>query len=359
MSEHDLAQPQQSKHPKLRSLSGAKPTASTMHIGNYIGAIRNWVQRQYEYDCFYFVPDLHAITVDWDPAELAINTRRVMAQYLAAGIDPNQATLYAQSHVPEHAQLAWVFNCMTGFGEASRMTQFKDKAQKGGAEASTVGFFAYPMLMAADILLYDADVVPVGNDQQQHLELTRNLAARFNRRFGETFTVPAGQMQEESARIYDLQNPTVKMSKTSESPNGTINLNDDSSTIAKKVKSAVTDGGNEIVFDRETKPGVANLLSMYSSLANKPIDDIVSEYEGKMYGHLKVDLADLMVATIEPIRARTLEFEANPEELDALIALGATKARAYAKPKLDEVYNKVGFLPKASIPHNIATAAEY
>jgi tryptophanyl-tRNA synthetase len=334
---------------KKRILSGAKPTADSLHLGNYIGAVRNWVDMQAEYDAVFFIPDLHAITVDFDPTDLARRTRSVAAQYIAAGIDPDKSIFFVQSHVPEHAQLAWALNCITGFGEASRMTQFKDKTQKSGADAATLGLFAYPTLMAADILLYQTDLVPVGEDQRQHLELTRNLAQRFNTRFGATFTVPEATIVKESAKIYDLQNPSAKMSKTGESPNGAIQLLEDPKIAAKRIKSAVTDAGTEIRFDREEKPGVSNLLTIYSSLTGKSIAELEAEYQGKMYGHLKVDLADVVVEFVTPLRDRTNELMSDPAELDRLLALGAERAREIASVTLGQVYERMGFLPSLSL----------
>ncbi|MGN8129796.1 tryptophan--tRNA ligase [Paenarthrobacter sp. 22069] len=334
---------------KKRILSGAKPTADSLHLGNYIGAVRNWVDMQAEYDAVFFIPDLHAITVDFDPAELAKRTRIVAAQYIAAGIDPDKSIFFVQSHVPEHAQLAWVLNCITGFGEASRMTQFKDKTQKSGADSATLGLFAYPTLMAADILLYQSDLVPVGEDQRQHLELTRNLAQRFNTRFGHTFTVPEATIVKESAKIYDLQNPSAKMSKTGESPNGAIQLLEDPKIAAKRIKSAVTDAGTDIRFDPEEKPGVSNLLTIYSSLTGKAVAELEAEYQGKMYGHLKVDLAEIVVDFITPLRNRTNELMGDPAELDRLLALGAERAREIASVTLGQVYERMGFLPSHSL----------
>ena len=334
---------------KKRILSGAKPTADSLHLGNYIGAVRNWVDMQAEYDAVFFIPDLHAITVDFDPAELAKRTRVVAAQYIAAGIDPDKSIFFVQSHVPEHAQLAWALNCITGFGEASRMTQFKDKTQKSGAEAATVGLFAYPTLMAADILLYQTDLVPVGEDQRQHLELTRNVAHRFNTRFGHTFTVPEATILKASAKIYDLQNPSAKMSKTGESPKGSIQLLEDPKIAAKRIKSAVTDTGSEVRFDAEAKPGVSNLLTIYSTLTGKSLAELETEYQGKMYGHLKADLADVMVEFITPLRNRTNELMADPAELDRLLALGAERAREIAAVTLGQVYERMGFLPSLSL----------
>ncbi|MDY3048492.1 MAG: tryptophan--tRNA ligase, partial [Rothia sp. (in: high G+C Gram-positive bacteria)] len=265
-----------------------------MHLGNYIGAVNNWVDLQKDHECLYFIPDMHSITVPQDPEVLLERTRKTAAQYIAAGIDPEKTPLFVQSHVPEHAQLAWVLNCLTGFGEASRMTQFKDKSAKQGADKASVGLFTYPVLMAADILLYQADVVPVGEDQRQHLELTRNLAQRFNSRFGDTFVVPEPVILKETAKIYDLQTPDSKMSKSAATDKGIIWLLDDPKKTAKKIKGAVTDTGSQIAYDRDNKPGVSNLLSIYSAVTGKAIADIVAEYEGKMYGHLKVDLAEIV-----------------------------------------------------------------
>ncbi|MDJ0354709.1 MAG: tryptophan--tRNA ligase [Actinomycetota bacterium] len=330
---------------RQRILSGAKPTADSLHLGNYIGAVRNWVQMQSEYDAVFFIPDLHAVTVDFEPDMLARRTRTVAAQYIAAGIDPEKCIFFVQSQVPEHAELAWALNCITGYGEAARMTQFKDKTQKGGSEAATLGLFAYPTLMAADILLYQTDLVPVGEDQRQHLELTRNLAQRFNARFGETFTVPDAKILKESAKIYDLQNPVAKMSKTGESASGSIQLLEDPRIAAKRIKTAVTDDGTEVRFDIETKPGVSNLLTIYSTLTGQQIPELERLYEGKMYGHLKADLADVMVDFITPLRDRTNELMSDPAELDRLLAGGARRAREIASVTLRQVYDKMGFLP--------------
>ncbi|NDA13414.1 MAG: tryptophan--tRNA ligase, partial [Actinobacteria bacterium] len=247
-------------------LSGMQPSASSLHLGNYLGALRQWVAMQETHNAYYVIVDLHAITVPQDPKELLENTRRTAAQYIAAGLDPQRATLFVQSHVPAHAQLAWVLNCITGFGEASRMTQFKDKSQKGGVEVSSVGLFTYPILQAADILLYRPKSVPVGEDQRQHLELTRDLAMRFNSRFGKTFEVPEAHILKETAKIFDLQDPTAKMSKSTQDPKGLINLMDEPAQITKKIKSAVTDTDGEIRFDREAKPGVSNLLGIFSAV---------------------------------------------------------------------------------------------
>ena len=332
---------------RTRVFSGAQPSADSLHLGNYIGAVGNWVTMQDDptNECLFFIPEMHAITVPQDPAALRERTRVTAAQYIAAGIDPVRSPFFVQSHVPEHAQLAWVLNCITGYGEASRMTQFKDKAQKQGTDNASVGLFTYPVLMAADILLYQADAVPVGEDQRQHLELTRNLAQRFNSRFGETFVVPEPAILKETAKIYDLQEPTSKMSKSATTEKGLIKILDDAKTTTKKIKSAVTDDGSVIAYDRETKPGVSNLLSIYSALTGESIDAIVARYEGKMYGHLKVDLAEVAVEKLSPMRERTLELVADPAELDRLLAIGAQKAREIATVTLENVYDRVGFLP--------------
>ncbi|MFF9575985.1 tryptophan--tRNA ligase [Streptomyces rubiginosohelvolus] len=326
-------------------LSGIQPTAGSFHLGNYLGAVRQWVALQESHDAFYMVVDLHAITVPQDPAELRANTRLAVAQLLAAGLDPERCTLFVQSQVPEHAQLGWVMNCLTGFGEASRMTQFKDKSAKQGADRATVGLFTYPVLQVADILLYQADQVPVGGDQRQHIELTRDLAERFNGRYGQTFTVPAPYILKETAKILDLQDPAVKMSKSASTPKGLINLLDDPKVTAKKVKSAVTDTDTVIRFDEEKKPGVSNLLTILSTLSGSPVEDLERSYEGKGYGALKTDLAEAMVEFVTPFRARTQEYLDDPETLDSILAKGAEKARAVAAETLAQTYDRMGFLP--------------
>ncbi|ARH92824.1 MULTISPECIES: tryptophan--tRNA ligase [Streptomyces] len=328
-----------------RVLSGIQPTAGSFHLGNYLGAVRQWVALQESHDAFYMVVDLHAITVPQDPAELRSNTRIAAAQLLAAGLDPERCTLFVQSHVPEHAQLAWVMNCLTGFGEASRMTQFKDKSAKQGADRTSVGLFTYPVLQVADILLYQAHQVPVGEDQRQHIELTRDLAERFNTRYGDTFTIPAPYILKETAKIYDLQDPSAKMSKSAASPKGLINLLDDPKVSAKKVKSAVTDTDTVIRYDAENKPGVSNLLTIYSTLTGASIAELEQKYEGKMYGALKTDLAEVMVDFVTPFRDRTQEYLDDPETLDSILAKGAEKARAVAAETLATTYDRLGFLP--------------
>ncbi|AWI33103.1 tryptophan--tRNA ligase [Streptomyces sp. ICN441] len=330
---------------RSRVLSGIQPTSGSFHLGNYLGAVRQWVALQETHDAFYMVVDLHAITVPQDPAELRANTRLAAAQLLAAGLDPERCTLFVQSHVPEHAQLGWVMNCLTGFGEASRMTQFKDKSAKQGADRATVGLFTYPILQVADILLYQADQVPVGEDQRQHIELTRDLAERFNSRFGPTFTLPAPYILKETAKIYDLQDPQIKMSKSASTPKGLINLLDEPKATAKKVKSAVTDTDTVIRFDPAEKPGVSNLLTIQSTLTGTGIAELEQRYEGKGYGALKTDLAEVMVDFVTPFRSRTQEFLDDPETLDSLLAKGAEKARSVAAETLAVTYDRVGFLP--------------
>ncbi|MGW4050517.1 tryptophan--tRNA ligase [Streptomyces sp. NPDC004779] len=328
-----------------RVLSGIQPTSGSFHLGNYLGAVRQWVALQESHDAFYMVVDLHAITVPQDPAELRSNTRLAAAQLLAAGLDPERCTLFVQSHVPEHAQLGWVMNCLAGFGEASRMTQFKDKSAKQGADRATVGLFTYPILQVADILLYQADQVPVGEDQRQHIELTRDLAERFNGRFGETFTIPAPYILKETGKIYDLQDPSIKMSKSASTPKGLINLLDDPKVTAKKVKSAVTDTDTVIRFDPENKPGVSNLLAIMSTLTGTGVADLEKSYEGKMYGALKTDLAEVVVDFVTPFRTRVQEYLGDPETLDSILATGAEKARTVAAETLAATYDKIGFLP--------------
>ncbi|MFD9378882.1 tryptophan--tRNA ligase [Streptomyces sp. NPDC059999] len=328
-----------------RALSGIQPTSGSFHLGNYLGAIRQYVALQETHDAFYMVVDLHAITMPQDPRELRANTRLSAAQLLAAGLDPERCTLFIQSHVPEHAQLGWVMNCITGFGEASRMTQFKDKSAKQGANNATVGLFTYPILQVADILLYQANAVPVGEDQRQHIELTRDLAERFNTRFGQTFTLPAAHIVKEVAKIYDLQDPAIKMSKSASSPKGLVNLLDEPKVTEKKIKSAVTDTEAEIRFDSEKKPGVSNLLTIYSTLTGETIPELEARYEGKGYGALKTDLAGVMVDFVTPFKKRTQEYLDDPETLDAVLAKGAEKARAVAAETLAQAYDRLGFLP--------------
>jgi tryptophanyl-tRNA synthetase len=332
---------------KPRLFSGMQPSADSLHIGNYVGALLQWKQLQLTHDAIFCVVDLHAITVPQDPKALREQTRRTAAQYIAAGIDPTASTLFVQSHVPAHAELAWVLNTITGFGEASRMTQFKDKAAKQGTDAASLGLFAYPVLMAADILLYDTAVVPVGDDQKQHIELTRDLANRFNSRFGQTFREPKPMILEETARIYDLQNPSSKMSKSATTDSGVVWLLDDDSKTAKKFKSAVTDDEREIRFDRGAKPGVSNLLTILSAFGGDPIDELVERFAGHGYGDLKSEVADAVVATFGPIRDRAKEMLADPAELDRILTANAERANEIAQATLATVYDRVGLLPRS------------
>ncbi|TCL84645.1 MULTISPECIES: tryptophan--tRNA ligase [unclassified Rathayibacter] len=324
--------------------SGMQPSSGSLHLGNYIGALTQWVAMQDDYDAYYCVVDLHAITVPQEPAELRERTRATAAQYIAAGIDPERSTLFIQSHVPAHAELAWILNTVTGFGEASRMTQFKDKSAKQGAEAASVGLFTYPILMAADILLYQTDAVPVGEDQRQHLELTRDLANRFNTRFGPTFAMPEPYIAKETAKIYDLQNPGAKMSKSAESDAGLLSVLDEPKVTAKKIMRAVTDTESEVRFDRAAKPGVSNLLTIYSVLADRTIESLEQEYAGRGYGDLKKGLVEVVAATFDPIRARTAELLADPAELDRMLARAADRASETAERTLATVYERVGLL---------------
>jgi tryptophanyl-tRNA synthetase len=330
-----------------RALSGIQPTADSYHLGNYLGAIRQWVALQADHEAFYCVVDLHAITVEQDPQQLRRRTRLAAAQMLALGVDPDRSTVFVQSHVPEHTQLSWVLECLTGFGEASRMTQFKDKSAKQGSDRVSVGLFTYPILQAADILLYQADKVPVGEDQRQHIELTRDLAVRFNARFGTTFTVPAAHIVKGAEKIYDLTDPTAKMSKSASSPAGVIDLLDDPAVSARKIRSAVTDTGREIIYDPATKPGISNLLVIYSALSGRRIDDLVAAYAGKGYGALKSDLAQVLAEFVTPLRKAVASYTDDPAELDKLLARGAERAREVAAGTLSTVYDRVGFLPPA------------
>ena len=325
---------------RQRVLSGIQPTADSYHLGNYLGAVKQWIGLQDDFDAYYFIPDLHAITVQQDPKELRKRTIAGAAQLIALGIDPAKSVLFVQSHVPEHAELSWVLTCLTGFGEASRMTQFKDKSAKQGSDHTSAGLFAYPMLMAADILLYRPQLVPVGEDQRQHLELARTLAQRFNSRYKKTIVVPEAHI---------LEDPTSKMSKSGSNPKGIVNLLDDPKVSAKRIKSAVTDNDGEIRFDRENKPGVSNLLVIQSSLTGVPVDDIVAGYQtaGAGYGQLKGDTAEALEAFTTPLRARYDELMADRGELERILADGADRAREVASRTLEQVYERVGFLRSA------------
>ena len=331
---------------KPRLLSGMQPSAESLHLGNYVGALLSWKALQQSHDAFYMLADLHAITVPQDPAELRDNTRRTAAQYIAAGIDPERSTLFVQSHVPAHAQLAWVLNSITGFGEAARMTQFKDKSAKQGTDSTSVGLFTYPILQAGDILLYQAAEVPVGEDQRQHIELTRDLATRFNSRFGDTFAVPEPYILKETAKVFDLQNPGAKMSKSAESKAGVIWMLDEPSVTRKKIMRAVTDADGGIVFDPAAKPGVSNLLTVFSVLGGQSIPSLEAEFTGRGYGDLKRTLADVVVETLAPMRERALELLADPAELDRILSSAADRANEVAEATLATVYDRVGFLAR-------------
>ena len=317
---------QPSRPPRPRVLSGIQPTADSFHLGNYLGAVRQWVTLQDTHDAFYCVVDLHAITVPQDPVLLRRRTRVAAAQLFAAGLDPARCTVFVQSHVAEHTELAWVLGCITGFGEASRMIQFKDKSAKGGMDQASVGLFTYPILQAADILLYQADQVPVGEDQRQHLELTRDLAQRFNHRFGATFTVPGPYILADVAKINDLQDPSAKMSKSSSSPQGIVDVLDEPDVIRRKFARAVTDAGTDIRADEAAKPGITNLLRIYSALAGIPVAEVEAAHAGTGYGAFKRELAELVVSTFAPVRERTEKMLADETELDRLLADGARRA---------------------------------
>ncbi len=330
-----------------RVLSGIQPTADSFHLGNYLGALRQWVALQDSHDAFYCVVDLHAITVPQDPALLRRRTRVAAAQLFGAGLDPDRCTVFVQSHVPEHAELAWVLGCLTGFGEASRMVQFKDKSAKSGADTASVGLFTYPILQAADILLYQTDQVPVGEDQRQHLELTRDLAQRFNHRFGQTFVAPRPYILPDVAKISDLQDPAIKMSKSSSSPQGIVDVLEEPASIRRKIGRAVTDPGTEVRADEETKPGVTNLLRIYSALTGESVPALEHRYAGAGYGALKKDLAEVVVDGLAPVRERTEKMLADEAQLDLLLARGAARARDVAGKTMATVNDRIGFLKPA------------
>ena len=327
-----------------RVLSGIQPTADSFHFGNYLGALRQWVDLQRDHQPFFFIADLHAITVEQDPKVLRERTLRAAAQLLAMGIDPARSAIFVQSQVPEHAQLGWVLQCLTGFGEARRMTQFKDKSAKGGEGAASVGLFTYPVLQAADILLYRPHYVPVGEDQRQHLELTRDLAQRFNHRYKKTFRLPEPYILKATAKIADLQDPTSKMSKSASSPAGIVEMLDEPSVSAKKIRSAVTDSEAEIRFDPEDKPGISNLLTVFSALSGTAVTDLEKEYAGQGYGALKGDLADAVVTFVTPFRDRTLELLDDQAYLSEVLRQGAEQAGEVARATLKDVYQRVGFV---------------
>lgn len=328
-----------------RVLSGIQPTAESFHLGNYLGAVRQWVELQDNHDAFYCVVDLHALTVETDPALLRKRTLVAAAQLIALGLDPNKCTLFIQSHVPEHNQLAWVLECLTGFGEASRMTQFKDKSQKSGADRTVVGLFTYPILQAADIMLYQANLVPVGEDQRQHIELTRDLGQRFNSRYGETFVIPEAYILKTAAKINDLQDPSAKMSKSAASNSGVIDILDSADVNVKKIKSAVTDTGKEVVFDEKNKPGISNLLTIHSSLSGRSIPELENEFAGKGYGDFKGAVAEVVTSYFAPVRQKTQELLADEKALQELLAVGSEKARAVASQTLAKTYDALGLVP--------------
>ena len=328
-----------------RVLSGIQPTADSFHFGNYLGAVRQWVDLQETHAPFFFIADLHAITVEQDPKVLRERTLRAAAQLLAMGIDPARSAIFVQSQVPEHTQLGWVLQCLTGFGEARRMTQFKDKSAKAGEGSASVGLFTYPILQAADILLYRPHYVPVGEDQRQHLELTRDLAQRFNHRYKKTFRLPEPYILKETAKILDLADPTAKMSKSSSSPSGIIEMLDDPRVSAKKIRSAVTDSESEIRFDAENKPGLSNLLTIYSALTGRSVADLEAAYAGRGYGELQKELANQVVDFITPFRDRTFELIEDRSYLDEVLRDGTARARAVAQATLRDVLDRVGFLP--------------
>ena len=329
---------------KRRVLSGIQPTHDSFHLGNYLGALKQWVQLQEDNDAFYCVVDLHALTIETDPKVLQKRILLSAAQLIAIGVDPSKCTLFIQSHVPAHNQLAWVLECITGFGEAGRMTQFKDKSQKGGADRTNVGLFTYPILQAADILLYQADFVPVGEDQRQHIELTRDLGQRFNSKYKEIFNIPQAQIIKSLAKINDLQEPTAKMSKSAASMSGVIELLDAPEITLKKFKSSVTDDGKEVKFDEKSKPGISNLLTIHSALSGKTIEAIESEFAGKGYGDFKSAVAEVVIAELEPIRDRTKQLMDDPAELVSLLSTGAKKANEVASNTLKEVYAAIGLI---------------
>ena len=330
-----------------RVLSGIQPTADSFHFGNYLGALRQWVDLQRDHQPFFFIADQHAITVEQDPQVLRDRTLRAAAQLLAMGIDPGRSAIFVQSQVQAHAQLAWVLNCLTSVGEARRMTQFKDKAAKGGEGAASVGLFTYPILQAADILLYRPHYVPVGEDQRQHLELTRDLAQRFNHRYKKTFRLPEPYILKATAKIGDLQNPTAKMSKSASSPAGIIDMLDEPQVSAKKIRSAVTDSESHVRFDPEEKPGVSNLLTIFSSLTGEGVGELEERYAGKGYGDLKSDLAEAAVEFVRPFRERTLELLDDQAHLTAVLKQGAEQAGEVAEATLRDVYARVGFVAAA------------
>ena len=331
---------------RKRVLSGIQPTADSFHLGNYLGAVKQWVALQETHDAFYCVVDLHALTVETEPKLFRKRTLLAAAQLIALGLDPERCTLFIQSNVHQHNQLAWVLECLTGFGEASRMTQFKDKSQKSGSDRTVVGLFTYPILQAADILLYQPQYVPVGEDQRQHIELTRDLSQRFNSRYGETFVLPEAYIIKGSAKVNDLQDPTSKMSKSSDSAAGIIDIMDAPEINAKKIKSSVTDAEREIRFDEKNKAGISNLLTIYASLTGKSILESEADFTGKGYGDFKSGVADVVTEYFSPVRKRTLELLEDEAGLLKLLKAGSEKAEAVASQTLTKVYDAMGVVPR-------------
>jgi len=329
---------------KKRVLSGIQPTHDSFHLGNYLGALKQWVELQHDHDAFYCVVDLHALTIETDPKVLQKRILLSAAQLIAIGVDPSKCTLFIQSHVPAHNQLAWVLECITGFGEAGRMTQFKDKSQKGGTDRTNVGLFTYPILQAADILLYQADFVPVGEDQRQHIELTRDLGQRFNSKYNEIFNIPQPQIIKSLAKINDLQDPTAKMSKSASSMTGVIELLDSPEVTLKKFKSSVTDDGKEVRFDEKSKPGISNLLTIHSALSGKSIQDLEGEFSSKGYGEFKAAVAEVVISKLEPIGKRTRELMDDQGELIRILNKGAARANEVATATLKAAYSAIGLV---------------
>jgi tryptophanyl-tRNA synthetase len=327
-----------------RVFSGIQPTSNSFHLGNYLGALKQWVELQDGHDAYYCIVDLHALTGEIQPDLLRERTLASAAQLFAIGISPEKSTLFVQSHVPQHNQLGWVMECLAGFGEASRMVQFKDKSSKAGADSARVGLFTYPMLQAADILLYQTHFVPVGEDQRQHIELTRDFATRFNSRFGETFRVPEGRILKAGAKIQDLQDPTAKMSKSSESNAGVLEIMDSPEINIKKIKSAATDAGREVTFDEKEKPGISNLLTIHSSLSGRSITELENEFAGKGYGDFKTQVAEVVVEYLRPIRDHALELLKDESHLLDLLHQGGEKAKKTAAHTLEMVYKNLGIV---------------
>lgn len=334
---------------KKTIFSGIQPSGE-LSVGNYIGSLRNWVGLQKDYNCIYCVVNEHAITVRQDPKELLDRSYNTLAIFLAAGVDPKESTIFLQSHVPAHCQLSWVLNCYTQIGELGRMTQFKDKSKRYGGENVSAGLFDYPVLMAADILLYQAHLVPVGDDQKQHIEMTRDIATRFNNLYGETFILPEGYFPKAGARVMSLQEPTKKMSKSDDNPNNVIRILEEPKSILKKLKRAVTDSDNPpvIAYDWENKPGVSNLLELLSAATNRSVEDLVESYKGQMYGTFKTQVGEAVVEMLKPIQENYKALRADEGYLNEVFAQGAKQASEIAQKTLDDVYTKVGFaLPVA------------